>query len=234
MLSRVIVTEVERAEVRVEERALLRELFADHFTDDIQVDVEQRDERTRVGDVAHERALAIAGKRLDAELAERHTEDRDVLARERAIERPRRIVHQPPTTPNGGDVLRVGRRIERDDEVDVRRTRRVAVLAHSDLVPRWQPLNVRRENIFPGDRYAHAIDGLHEQAVGAGGTGAIHRRNLEGEIVDHFFLLVILRSGLRSGRQSEFRLMTERAQAAETGFAVSRLESVAIGSSRPA
>ena len=185
MLLRVVVSEMQRAEVRVEQRALLGELLADHLAKDIHVDVEQSDEGARVGDVAHQRPLAIAGKRVDAKAAKRHAEDRDVLAGKRLVERPGRIVEEPAAAPNGGHVLRVCGRIQGDNEIDVGRARGMAVLADADLVPRRQALDVRGEDVLARDRNPHAENGLHEQPIGAGGAGAVYGSDLECEVVDH-------------------------------------------------
>ena len=60
---RVVVAEPDRAEVRVEQRALLRELLAQHLADDVHVDLEQRGQRADVDDVAQQRAIAVALER---------------------------------------------------------------------------------------------------------------------------------------------------------------------------
>ena len=74
--------------------------------------------------------------------------------------------------------------VQRDDQVDLRRTRRVAVLADADLVPGRQPLDVRREDVLARDGNPHPEDRLHEQAVGARRAGAVDGGDLEREVVD--------------------------------------------------
>ena len=87
---------------------------------------------------------------------------------------------QPPAA-HLGHVLRVGGGVQRHHQVEVRRAGGVAVLADADLVPGRQSLDVRREDVLAGDRDAHAEDGLHEQAVGAGRAGAVDRGDLEAK-----------------------------------------------------
>ena len=188
---------------------LLRELLAQHLADDVHVDLEQRGERADVRDVAQQRAIAIALERLDAHLAERNAEDRDAFANQRVVERPGGIVEQVAAGSHRRDVLGVRLRIQRDDEVDVLGPRRVAVLAHPDLVPGGQSLNVRRKDVLARDGNAHAEDRLHEQTVRARRAGAVHRAHLEGEIIDaRSGLLIRHAAPPPCGRRTESRIQT--------------------------
>ena len=119
-----------------------------------------------------------------AHLGQRHAEVGDVRPLQLVVERPRRVVEQPAAGADFGDVLLVGRGVERHHQVEVRRARGVAVLADPDLVPGRQALDVRREDVLAGDRHAHAEDGLHDQAVGRRRPGAVGRGDLEREVVD--------------------------------------------------
>ena len=181
---RVVVAKPDGAMVGVEQRLLLAELLVQHLVDDRDVDLEQGHQRADVGDVAQQRAVAVALERLDAHLAERDAEDGDLGAHEGGVERPGRVVQQVAAGAHRRHVLGIRRRIERDDEVDLGRTRRVAVLADPNVVERRQSLDVRREDVLPRDRNAHAEDRLHEQAVGAGRARAVDGGHLECEVVD--------------------------------------------------
>ena len=92
------------------------------------------------------------------------------------IQRPGGIVEQVAALANLGDVLRVGLRVHRDHQVVIERARCIAVFIDANLVPGGQALNIRGEKILAGDRNAHAENRLHQQAVGAGGSGAIYVR----------------------------------------------------------
>ena len=127
----------------------LRELLVEQRPDHLDVDVEQRRQRAGVGDVLHQDALAHALESLVAHLGERHAEVGDVRrasARRRAARSSRRAASRPDA--HLGDVLRVGRGVQRDHQVEVRRARGVAVLADADLVPGGQALDVRREDVL--------------------------------------------------------------------------------------
>ncbi|MDR3504770.1 MAG: aminotransferase class I/II-fold pyridoxal phosphate-dependent enzyme, partial [Acidocella sp.] len=81
------------------------------------------------------------------------------------------------------DIAGVGFSVHRDHQVVLRRARRVAVFADADFVPRRKALNIGRKQILPAHRNAHAEDGLHQQTVGAGRSGSVDIRQLQGEIV---------------------------------------------------
>ncbi len=53
-----------------------------------------------------------------------------------------RDVREVAAGPHLGDVLRIGRRVEREHQVEMRRPRGVAVLVDADLVPGRQALDV--------------------------------------------------------------------------------------------
>ena len=63
------------------------------------------------------------------------------------------------------------------------RSRGIARAIHADFIPRGQTLNIRGEQVLAGDGNTHPEDGLHDQAIGAGGPGPVDIGQLEGEIV---------------------------------------------------
>ena len=121
--------------IAVEEFGLLAVLLGQHAAHHIHVNVEQRGECAGVHDVAQQGAVAIALEVLHAQAPERDAEDRDALAHEVRLERPRRVVHEEPAGAHGGHVLRIRGRIERYHEIHFARARGVAVLADADFVP---------------------------------------------------------------------------------------------------
>ena len=205
VLARVVVAEVDRLPVRVHERRLARVLLGQQRPDDLGVHAEQRRERAGIRDVLHQDALARALELGVAHLGERNPEVGHVRPRQPLVERPRRVVEQPAAGPDLLDVLLVGRGVERDHQVEVRRPRRVAVLVDPDLVPGRQALDVRREHVLPGHRDAHAEDGLHDQAVGRRRPGAVGGGDLESEFVGsrHKVWLAQLSSQLLSCQLSD-------------------------------
>ena len=94
-----------------------------------------------------------------------------------------RVVDQIAAGGHFAHVARVGLGVHRDHEVDLPRARDVGVLRHADLVPGGQALDVRREVVLAHHRHAAAEDGLHQQRVGAGRAGAVHRRDLDREVI---------------------------------------------------
>ena len=61
-----------------------------------------------------------------------------------------------------------------------------AALAHPDLVPGRQALDVRRKDVARRDRHAHAQDRAREHEVGARRARAVHVGETDHEIVDGF------------------------------------------------
>jgi hypothetical protein len=80
-------------------------------------------------------------------------------------------------------VLHVRLGIHRDHDVDAIRARLVAVPGYPDLVPGGQPLDIRREVVLADDGDTHAEYGLAQQAIRAGGPGAVHRGDLDDDVV---------------------------------------------------
>jgi hypothetical protein len=184
VLERVRPSHVYGLEVGIHQRLLRGVLLLQQSADDVDVHAEQRAQRADVGDVLHEQALARSLERLVAHARERDAEERDVVAGERAVERPGRVVEQEAAGLKLGDIALVRGRVHRHDQIEDRRPRRIAAVVDPDLVPRRQSLDVRREHVLPRHRDAHAEDRLPEQAVGTGGARAVDRRHLEGEVVD--------------------------------------------------
>src|SRR5258705_10540949 len=180
----VIETQLNRTTICLEQPLLLRELLGQHLTDDLHVDAQKRGQRARIHNIAKQRAIPIALEVLDAHPPEGDAEDGDPFADQVRLEWPRRVVEEVPALPYRCDGLRVRTRIERDDQIHLLGSRRVPVLADANVVERWQPLDVRWEDVFPRDRDAHPKDRLHEQAVCAGRARAVHCGHPEREVVD--------------------------------------------------
>src|SRR5256884_426445 len=128
--------------------------------------------------------LPLPRARRVAELRERHAERRDVLALQERGARPGRVVHEIPARGYLPHVARVGLGIHGDHDVDLARAGDVAVAGDADLVPGRQALDVGREIVLAHHRDAAPEDRLHEQRVGARRAGAVHRGDLDGEVVD--------------------------------------------------
>ena len=180
---RVVVAEAHGLAVRFHQRRFPAELLVEEGADDVGVHIEQRRQCPGVRDVLHQDPFAHLAELRVAHLGERDAEICDVGPRKTRIKRPRRVVDEPSAGSDFRDVLVVGSRVHRDEQIEVWRARGIAVPVDPNLVPGRQPLNVRREDIFPGDGHAHAEDRLHDEAVGRRRPGAICRRDLERELV---------------------------------------------------
>ena len=189
VFSRVVVAELDGFHVRIHERRLLRVGFRQQFADLRDVEIEQRREHAGVADVLHQDARAHAVEVFVAEFRERHAEHGDVVARQQRRPRPGGVVDQVAAGDHFAHVLRVRLGVHRDHEVDLSRTRDVRILGDADFVPGGQALDVRRKVVLAHDGHAAAEDGLHEQRVGAGRTGAVHRRDLDREVIYSFWHL---------------------------------------------
>jgi len=77
------------------------------------------------------------------------------------------VVQQPATGTNFGKIARIGRGIHRDQQIEVRCTRCVTIAIYTDLIPRGQSLNVRREKIFPRHRNSHPENCFLDEIVRA-------------------------------------------------------------------
>ena len=84
VLDREVVPGAQRLVVRVAQRLLLGELLLEQLVDDAHVDVEQRHQRPQVGDVLHQDPLARIVEDLVAQPGQRHAQEGDVGARQRA------------------------------------------------------------------------------------------------------------------------------------------------------
>jgi hypothetical protein len=122
--------------------------------------------------------------RVVAHVGERDAQIGHVRPLEPIVQRPGGVVQQPAVGAHLRDVLLIGRRIERDHQIEMRRARGIAVPVDADLVPRRQPLDVRGKHVLAGDGHAHPEDGLHDQAVRRCRAGAVGGRDLEREVVD--------------------------------------------------
>ncbi len=96
----------------------------------------------------------------------------------------RRIVEQPSAGHDLGEILVVGLGVHGNHEVDAVAAGEIALLAHADLIPGRQALDVRWEDVFRTDGDTHAEYGLREHGVRACRSGAVHGRKFADEIVD--------------------------------------------------
>src|SRR5262249_21316413 len=78
-----------------------------------------------------------------------------------------------------------GLRVHSDQEVDLLLARDETLLAGANREPGWQAGDVRREHVLSRHRNSHLEDGAHEDAVGRLTARAIHRRDLNAEVVDN-------------------------------------------------
>ena len=80
ILARIVVAELDRLHVAVDQLRLLGVGFRQQLADALQVEVEQRRQHSRVADVLHQDAGAHALEVLVAHARQRHAEHGDVLA----------------------------------------------------------------------------------------------------------------------------------------------------------
>ena len=184
VLHRVVVAEVDREVIRVEQLRLGREGLLQQFSHDLHVDLQQGRQGADVADVLHEDPHPRSLEVVDGHLREGDAQEGDVVAVQVARQRPARVVQDPAARRDLLDVALVGGRVHRDGQIEAGGPRGVAVGVGTDLVPGGQPLNVRREEVLPRHGNPHAEDRAAQQSVGAGRPRPVHRPDLEGEIVD--------------------------------------------------
>src|SRR6185312_1903061 len=95
-----------------------------------------------------------------------------------------RVVEQVAARLDLLDVLRPGLRVHRHHQVDAATPAEITLLGDADLVPRWQALDVRREDVARADGDAHAQDRPGEQLVGRGRSRTVDVRELDDEVVN--------------------------------------------------
>ena len=183
----VVVTELDRLVVRFSKGGLALELLVEDLDDHIHVDGKKRHQDADVDDVLHQDALARLDERLGAHPGQGHAEESDVVAVQRLVERPGRVVKNVSARDDFADVARVGLGVHRHHQVEIGRTCGVAVLVDADFVPGGQALDVRRKQVLARNGNPHAKDGLHDEAVGARGAGTVDVGKLEREIVGSFY-----------------------------------------------
>ena len=181
---RIFVAEIDGLLVRVHQRRFPAELLSEQGADDVGVDLEQRRQRTDVGDVLHQDALTHPLECRVAHLGERHAEVGHVGTLQLVVQRPRRVVQQVAAGAHLRNILLIGRRVERHHQVEVRSAGGVAVFADPDLVPGGQALNVRRKDVLTRDGDSHAENRLHEESVRRSRSRSVGGCDLESEIVD--------------------------------------------------
>ncbi len=184
--SRVLVAQPQRAIVGLDQLVLALEPFGDELLEHGDVDVEQGGERAHIDHVAVELALPRLGILGCADFGQRHADDGDVAAVHLQGQRPGRIVEEIAAGRERGHVLGEGLRVHRHEQVGAAAGAEPAPLAHPDLVPGRQALDVGREDVARRDRHAHAQDRPREQEVGARGAGAVDVGEPDYEIVRGF------------------------------------------------
>ena len=65
----------------------------------------------------------------------------------------------------------------------IRASGSIAITIDPDLVPGWKTLDIRWENVFPGYRDPHPEKSLKQEAIRAGRSGSVYRRDLESKVV---------------------------------------------------
>ncbi len=183
MLDRVVAAHVERLDVGRDQLVLALELLGDQGLDRLEVHVEQRGKRADIDDVLEQLALARVGVGVVRELGQRHADDRDVVAKFRARDRPRRVIEQVAAGLDRGDVGVPGLRVHRHHHVDAAARAQMAGFRHPHLVPGRQALDVGRKDVARTDRHAHAQDRLGEQRVRRRRAGAVDVGELDDEVV---------------------------------------------------
>ncbi len=157
---------------------LFQELF-DHG----HVYIQQRREGPQVTDVLHEDAGADVLELLVHQLRQGHAEQGDVFPRQLLVPGPGGVIQEITAGAHFRQVLGVSLGVHGHHDVHPAGAGEITLAAHADLEPGGQALDVGGEEVLAHHGDAHAEDGLHEQAVGAGGTGAVDVRDLDDEVV---------------------------------------------------
>ncbi len=188
-LERVLAAHVERLDVGLDQLVLALELLADQHLDHLDVDVEQRRQGADIDDVLEQLALARVRVFAVADLGQRHADEIDVVAEPRARQGLGGIVEEVAAGLDLGHILVPGLRVHGDRHVDAAACAQMARLGDPHLVPGWQALDVRGEDVARRDRHAHAQDRLGEELVGARRAGAVDVGELDDEVVGSFYRL---------------------------------------------
>ena len=181
---RPVAPEMQRVQIRLDQRVLAAELLADQLLDRRHVHVEQRRQHAEIDDVLEQLPLPRVVVGAVADRGQRRADDVDVVAEPRRRHRLGRIVEQIAAGLDLGDVLVPGLRVHRDHHVDAAAPAEMAALADPHLEPGRQTLDVRREDVARARRDAHPQDRLGEQRVGARRAGAVDVGEFDDEVVD--------------------------------------------------
>ncbi len=184
MRFRMIEAELDGLHVAVDELRLLGVRLCQQFANALQVQVEQRDQYARVADVLHQDAGAHPVEILIAHPGERHAQNGDVFTLQQGGARPGRVEDEVAARGDFLHILRIGFGIHRHHDVDAAGARNIRIARHPDFVPGGEALDVGREVVLPHHGNAASENRLHQQGVGARRAGAVHRGDLDDEIVD--------------------------------------------------
>ena len=103
----VVKAQLDRLVIRVQQARFLAILLVQHHADNIHVDVEQRDERADIGNVAQQRAISVFLERGDTHAAKRDPENGDAFTHEVRVERPRGVIQQIAARSYRRHILRI-------------------------------------------------------------------------------------------------------------------------------
>ena len=184
---RFVMADPQRPMVGLDQLVLALEPFRRQRLHDGEVDIEERGERADIDDVAVELALSRLGIFRGADFGQRHPERDDVVATRQRRERAGRIVEEVAAGVERGHVLGEGLGVHRHQNVGAAARSEPSILAHPDLVPGRQALDVGGEDIARRDWHAHAQDRPREQEIGAGRARAVDVGEANDEIVDRLY-----------------------------------------------
>ena len=180
----VIAAQLQSLHIRFPHALFLAVLLFQKLRHHVGINIEQLNQSPRSGDVLHQNPLARFLEVLVAEAGQRHANERDIITVQVVIQRPARIVQHVAAGPNFLDVPRIRLRVHRHHQVVIESPCRVPFRVHADLVPGGKALNIRGEQVLAGHGHAHPEDGLHDEAVGAGGPCSVDVRQFDCKIVD--------------------------------------------------
>ena len=158
-------------------------LLGHHAGDDLELDVQQRRQRTEIDDVLEQPALLQVVELRQQQGGDGHADFIDVAAPEMRRQGLGVVVEQVTARLDVGDVLRVGLGIHGHHDVHALAAAEVAPLAHAHLEPGRQPLDVGGENVARRHRNAHAEQRLGKHAIGARRTRSVDVGEADDEVV---------------------------------------------------
>ena len=86
-----------------------------------------------------------------------------------------------------GNILSEALWVDADHHVDTAAPAKIAISTDTNLIPGWQPLNIRGENIARTDGNPHTEDRFGKHAIGACRSGAVDVGKFDHKIINRFF-----------------------------------------------